>query len=713
MKYSLQKIKSNMQLITSKIRPIRTFICLLVISVVGMIALSSPSPGMAKTEEQTTIGMDLLSNGQFVWGPNVGDFEVEQFLREQGSPLAPFANIVDSWARYYSINPKVLLTLLEVRYGLITNPPDEISPSEVSTVVEEIGLQAYEAFYEHLYTWGDMKSSGKTLDLPSPSIQLADGYELEIQGDVTSASFAITGVLGATTDLVSLTRLVASAEPGGFSEIFGAMFPETDPLDTANDIVPDSLPPDDLFQFPFPLGDSWYFNGPHNWNGGGGYPFSSMDFHTGWGTGPPYPLHYAVSAAPGSGYVFTPNPEFSDLPCWVKVDHADNWTTYYYHLQNVRPPGNIGAMGLNDPMGSIAEETCNGGYAYGAHLHFTLLFNGAFVSLEGVKLSGWTIHVGPHDEPYSSGYIERDGQQLNPVSLVENDYLDYYGDGTDYSLRFFGNSPGDLDRVKIRIDHPDTDYTGPPADMGTIDFTIEFWMKALSSENATPSITCGSNDNWKLGNVLIDSSRTNMPQGLGVSIANGIVAFGLSNAVEDLTLCSTSSVTDGEWHHIVVERNRWTGSSDPDGYAWLYVDGVLEAQGAGPEDDLNYTDNAIPSSSDDPFLFLGAGKDPAGEPFSGWLDELRISGVIRYTDPTFTIPSGPYTTDNVTIALFHFNEGSGESIFDVSGFTSTNPSLPGAPSNGVRYYGGSPAGPEWVGSGPFLSFKLFLPLISK
>jgi hypothetical protein len=711
MRYSLQKFKANLQLLISGIRLTRMNTCLLVISIIGMIAFSSPSPGMAKSEAQTTSGMDLLSNGQFVWGPNVGDFEVGQFLLELGSPLAPFADIVDAWARYYSINPRVLLTLLEVRNGLLTNPYDEISPSEVSTIIEEVGLQAYEAFYEHLYTWGDMKSSDKVLDIPSPSILLADGYEFEIQADVNSASFAITDVLGTTTDLVNLNRLIASTEPGGFSETFGAMFPETDPLDTSNDIIPDSLPPDDLFQFPFPLGDSWYFNGPHNWNGGGGYPFSSMDFHTGWGPGSPYPLHYAVSAAPGSGYVFQPTQ--SDLPCWVKVDHIDDWTTYYYHLRKVRPPGNIGTVRANDPMGSIGEETCNGGYAVGSHLHFTLLFNGAFVSLEGVKLSGWTIHVGPPDEPYSSGYIERDGQLLNPVSLVENDYLEYYGDGTDYSLRFFGNSPGDLDRVKIRIDDPDTDYTGPPADVGTFDFTIEFWMKALSSENVTPSITCGSNDNWKLGNVLIDSSRTNMPQALGVSIANGIVAFGLSNTDGDLTLCSTSSVTDGEWHHIAVERNRWTGSSYPDGYAWLYVDGVLEAEGAGPLGDLNYTDNAIPSSMDDPFLFLGAGKDPAGEPFSGWLDELRISGVNRYMSPTFTIPSGPFTTDDVTFALYHFNEGSGDSIFDVSGFTSPYHNIPGAPSNGVRYYGGFPAGPEWVGSVPFLSFKLFFPVISK
>jgi hypothetical protein len=46
-----------------------------------------------------------------------------------------------------------------------------------------------------------------------------------------------------------------------------------------------------------------------------------------------------------------------------------------------------------------------------------------------------------------------------------------------YSLRFYGNGTGDIDRVKIRIDDPTNNLPGPPADIGATDFTIEFWVK--------------------------------------------------------------------------------------------------------------------------------------------------------------------------------------------------------------------------------------------
>jgi hypothetical protein len=35
---------------------------------------------------------DPISDGQFVWGPNVGRFDIGDFLADRGSPLAPFAD---------------------------------------------------------------------------------------------------------------------------------------------------------------------------------------------------------------------------------------------------------------------------------------------------------------------------------------------------------------------------------------------------------------------------------------------------------------------------------------------------------------------------------------------------------------------------------------------------------------------------------------------
>ncbi|MGH2621689.1 MAG: carboxypeptidase regulatory-like domain-containing protein, partial [Anaerolineales bacterium] len=66
-----------------------------------------------------------------------------------------------------------------------------------------------------------------------------------------------------------------------------------------------------------------------------------------------------------------------------------------------------------------------------------------------------------------------------------------------FSLRFHGNGYGDLDRVKIRIDPP------VPADIGGVDFTLEWWMKAVPGENDSAGCATGG-DNWFYGNTVFD-----------------------------------------------------------------------------------------------------------------------------------------------------------------------------------------------------------------
>lgn len=267
-----------------------------------------------------------------------------------------------------------------------------------------------------------------------------------------------------------------------------------------------------------------------------------------------------------------------------------------------------------------------------------------------------------------------------------------------FSLRFYGNGVAapDLDRVKIRIDDPNNTLEGPPADVGAGDLTLEFWLKGNRSENGAPEVSCGNNVNWIYGNIVIDRDRFNQDRKFGVSIAGGRVVFGVTGqGGGDQTICSSTAVLDGRWHHIAVERRR------SDGWMWLFVDGVLQAQADGPDGDISYPNDGVPGNfcggpciNSDPFLVLGAEKHDAGSAypsFSGWLDELRISSVLRYA-ANFTPPAGPFVADLQTAALYHFDEGAGDVITD---------SALGGASPGVRRYGGSPAGPEWSPDTPF------------
>lgn len=262
-------------------------------------------------------------------------------------------------------------------------------------------------------------------------------------------------------------------------------------------------------------------------------------------------------------------------------------------------------------------------------------------------------------------------------------------DAAGTSLRFFGNgvaAPG-LDRVEIPLDAPPR-----PADVGAGDFTLELWIKAPAGENASTAVCNAGNDAWIEGNIVLD--RDVFGPGdwgdWGISLMNRRLAFGVSEGTSGATACGAAIVDDGLWHHVAFTRRA------SDGLMQVFLDGMLDGSVTGPTGDLSYRDgrSGFPK---DPFLVLGAEKHDAGAEFpsySGWMDELRISTVRRYT-AAFIPPPGPFTTDASTAALYHFDEGTGNLIGDSSGAA-------GGPSHGTRQFGGSPAGPLWSADVPFL-----------
>jgi len=672
----------------------------------------------------------LVADGQFV-----GNFNIEAFLNSHDSPLASYAKSIESWARYYSINPRVVLALLESNYGLVSNFDPSANPDTIHQLIEKTSVDLSLAFLQHMYEMGvRQKGRAPLFAQGGQSFKFEDGTLAELTWSPSSASYALAAVesKGKLQNPGLSTQAIGGI--GDFEAAFGYFFPETDPLDTSNNLEPDTPPPDDYFQLPFPLGATWTFSGVHSWSGSAAYPDrSSLDFSTPWSNYPDSPYKNTVAAAPGNSVIIEPNPVFSDTPCWVEIDHGGGWSTHYYHLVNLGSPGAVGPNSQNQLIGGIGEETCNGGWASGPHVHFALFYNGAPYDLEGLKFSGWTIHEEPlGSNLYNAGSIERDGVTLTPWHWLTNDYHTYYGHALDYSLRFFGNTSGDFDRLKIPIDDPARANPGPPLDLGVHDFVVEWWMKANPSDNSAPAIACGTNDNWKAGNIIFNRTRSAGTHEWGVSLAEGYVAFGVTGPSGDnLTICSSARVDDGAWHHIMVQRNRWDSSNGYfDGSLWLFVDGVLQATEAGPRGDISYPDSAAPATAcgssgteictDESYLVIGGGKEGLGSPFTGRIDDIRISAWLRsltdFTPPSephtadtlawlrsltdFTPPSEPHTADTLTIGLLRFNTGSGNVVYDTGGYDSGT-------SNGWLYLGGSPAGPEWSLDTPFTPLTPF------
>ncbi|MDW8311457.1 MAG: LamG-like jellyroll fold domain-containing protein [Burkholderiales bacterium] len=262
------------------------------------------------------------------------------------------------------------------------------------------------------------------------------------------------------------------------------------------------------------------------------------------------------------------------------------------------------------------------------------------------------------------------------------------------SLRFFGTGADDVDRVKIPIDPHNA------ADIGAGDFTIDFWLRASAADN-NGTLTCNSVDGWITGNVVID--RDIYGPGPDWGIALGVrsgggrrIAFGAADATGNgITLCGTSNVADGQWHHIAVQRRL------SDGRIWLFVDGQLEATALGPLGSLAYPDGRSTSwPNSDPYLVIGAEKHDAGSAypsFSGWITELRLSTVLRYPTtttlgPAFARPNRRHAVDAHTAALYRFQEGAGQTLYSAAG--------PKAAAGQVRF-NASQTRPQWSSEAPF------------
>ncbi len=272
------------------------------------------------------------------------------------------------------------------------------------------------------------------------------------------------------------------------------------------------------------------------------------------------------------------------------------------------------------------------------------------------------------------------GATLTPAPATPAAPTAEAGGGAGYALRFFGTGQGDVDRVKIELNGP--------ANIGRTDFTLEFWLKANPGENASTTASCGAPDGWITGNIVIDRDTWGAGDygDFGLSLANGRVVFGVARGEVGASICGQIVVTDGAWHHIAVTRSASSGQIR------LFVDGRLDGEASGPTGDVSYRTGRATAYANDPFLVIGAEKhdyDPATYPsFSGWLDEVRLSTVVRYLGD-FARPRTPFQPDADTAALWRFDEGSGELIGDAA---------PGGASAGRLKAGGPNNGPQWVPS---------------
>jgi hypothetical protein len=178
------------------------------------------------------------------------------------------------------------------------------------------------------------------------------------------------------------------------------------------------------------------------------------------------------------------------------------------------------------------------------------------------------------------------------------------------------------------------DYIEVP-DIGSLNaFTFEMWVRIDGNIGQYRGLF-GTQD-WGIGRVHWEIIEDNTWEcGIDDGSTYGVHGTYLFN--ENIL---------GQWLHLAA-------SYQSGGTVKLFVNGVLDAEVAVTQT-VNLTDLRIGDVFTQPRFF------------NGIIDEVRISNIDRYTE-NFTTPDDELIPDNNTIALWHFNEGSGNIVYDASG----------------------------------------------
>ena len=346
--------------------------------------------------------LKLLSDGQFPYGPNVAGFSVSDYLDQQKSGLAAYANLIEDRAEWYSINPRLLLALLEVQDKSVTAAPERVSLAikPFADRIEQLATSLVTPYYARLYRPADDKSPA--------TVRTLDGQTIRLDGTVNAGTLAVAAALAQTSNSSALATLLDKSAAAGFLQTYTRLFPGSDPLDESNHIELESTPPVDMLQLPFAVDDTWTFmQGPHDFSGNDSEARSFIDIGIAGSHGA-VAGRWVTAAAGGTVTRHTRTQGTED--CWVDITHSNGWKTVYYHVANLQV-NNGDPISQNAHLGNPSELTCNGGAADGSHVHFGVQQpSGVYAAISGTILSGWKVvetglYAGYLDGPW--GYSRR------------------------------------------------------------------------------------------------------------------------------------------------------------------------------------------------------------------------------------------------------------------------------------------------------------------
>ena len=392
----------------------------------------TPNPPRPLPEEPPlpqTPAFKLIPDSELVYSPTVSDFSVEGAIKYRQGFLKAYSEdvgggvvlsgveIIDYVALSYSVNPRLLLAILEYRGGWLSDPLPEGARMDYPMGIVKAGregllrqmLDATDALNAGYYGW---KYRGQV------TLALGDGQVLYYAPTLNAGTVGVQHMLSLTADPAQWQQDVG---PEGFFQTYLALF--GDPF--ARGYEP--LTPPDLQQpelaLPFPRGEEWVFTGGPHGGYNSGSAWAAVDF------APPKPPdevletegacyvseHWVTAAA--SGVVARSGFGYVVLDLDGDGDEHTGWTLVYLHVDD---KGRIAEGETVQTGDRLGHPSCQGGFSNGTHLHFARRYNGEWIPVDcavcapGVSaprlvLSGWVFHGLPGQE-YQGYAVRQEGE---------------------------------------------------------------------------------------------------------------------------------------------------------------------------------------------------------------------------------------------------------------------------------------------------------------
>jgi hypothetical protein len=355
-----------------------------------------------QTLDNTSSAQRFLPDGEMVYSRTAADFDVATYIQEAGGYLSRHrevvegkselsgAQIIQRVASEHSVNPRLLLALLEYRSEWVFDHP---LSAEGDRYPLGFRISNRQGLYEEL------KIAATQLNLAYygwragsfTSLRFADGSSLRLHPTLNAGSVGLMHLFGILTvpqgwedDLYS---------PYGFPVEYFNLFGDT--WARAESFGP-LLPPDleqPSLELPFLPGQGWSLTaGPHNaWNAG--TPLGALDLSP-IIAGEPCQDSAVWITASAAGFVVRARDNTVALDLDGDGDEGSGWVIVYYHVaaQDMIPEGLDLAVDQR-----IGHPSCEGGTASGTHVHMARKFNGEWIPADGpvpFELSGWRAVAG-------------------------------------------------------------------------------------------------------------------------------------------------------------------------------------------------------------------------------------------------------------------------------------------------------------------------------